>query len=58
LISDLRPPQLSLLIGKVGLKALADKGLEPLHVALLAERARRFDQGRTPTRAEGNGHGA
>jgi len=49
LIVDLRPPQLSLLIGKVGLKALADKRLEPLHVALLAERARRLAQGRTPT---------
>jgi hypothetical protein len=49
LISDLRPPQLSLLIGKVGLRALADKSLEPLHVALLAERARRFEQGRKPT---------
>jgi hypothetical protein len=58
LIVDLRPPQLSLLIGKVGLKALADKRLEPLHVALLAERARRFAQGRTPTRVEGDGHGA
>jgi hypothetical protein len=49
LIADLRPPQLSLLIGKVGLRALADKSLEPLHVALLAERARRFEQGRKPT---------
>jgi hypothetical protein len=54
-IVDLRPPQLSLLIGKVGLRALADKRLEPLHVALLAERARRFAQGQ---RAEANGHGA
>jgi hypothetical protein len=45
LIVDLRPPQLSLLIGKVGLKALADKRLEPLHVALLAERASRLDRG-------------
>jgi hypothetical protein len=49
LIADLRPPQLSLLIGKVGLRALADKSLEPLHVALLAERAWRFEQGRKPT---------
>jgi hypothetical protein len=49
LISDLRPPQLSLLIGKVGLRALTDKSLEPLHVALLAERARRFEHGRKPT---------
>jgi hypothetical protein len=57
-IVDLRPPQLSLLIGKVGLRALADKSLEPLHVALLAERARRFEQGRKPTRVEGDGHGA
>jgi hypothetical protein len=48
-IVDLRPPQLSLLIGKVGLRALADKRLEPLHVALLAERARRFAQDRKPT---------
>jgi hypothetical protein len=55
LISDLRPPQLSLLIGKVGLRALAEKSLEPLHVALLAERARRFAQGQ---RAEANGRGA
>jgi hypothetical protein len=50
LIVDLRPPQLSLLIGKVGLKALADKSLEPLHVALLAERARRVEQGRKAPR--------
>jgi hypothetical protein len=49
LISDLRPPQLSLLIGKVGLRAMTDKSLEPLHVALLAERARRFEQGRKTT---------
>ncbi len=55
LISDLRPPQLSLLIGKVGLRALADKTLAPLHVALLQERARRFEQGQKPTRAEANG---
>jgi hypothetical protein len=48
-IVDLRPPQLSLLIGKVGLKALADKSLEPLHVALLAERAGRLDRGRKTT---------
>ena len=48
LITDLRPPQLSLLIGKVGLKALADKSLEPLHVALLRERARRFEAGQRP----------
>ena len=57
LIVDLRPPQLSLLIGKVGLRALADKSLEPLHMALLAERARRFAQGRKPT-PEANGDGA
>ena len=57
LIVDLRPPQLSLLIGKVGLRAMADKSLEPLHVALLAERARRFEQGRKPT-PEANGYGA
>ncbi len=50
LIVDLRPPQLSLLIGKVGLRALADKTLEPLHVALLAERARRFAQGQKAPR--------
>jgi hypothetical protein len=55
LIVDLRPAQLALLIGKVGLKALADTSLEPLHVALLAERARRFEAG---TRPEANGHGA
>jgi len=48
-IVDLRPPQLSLLIGKVGLRALADKSLEPLHVALLAERASRLDRGRKTT---------
>jgi hypothetical protein len=57
LIRDLRPPQLSLLIGKVGLRALAEKSLEPLHVALLAERARRFEGGKKPT-PEANGHGA
>jgi hypothetical protein len=57
LITDLRPPQLSLLIGKVGLRALAEKSLEPLHVALLAERARRFEGGKKPT-PEANGHGA
>ena len=55
LIADLRPAQLALLCGKVGLKALPEKSLEPLHVALLAERARRFAQGQ---RAEANGHGA
>jgi hypothetical protein len=55
LIADLRPAQLALLCGKVGLKALAEKSLEPLHVALLAERARRFARGQ---RAETNGHGA
>jgi hypothetical protein len=54
LITDLRPPQLSLLIGKVGLKALADPALQGLHVALLAERARRFESGQ---RSEANGHG-
>jgi hypothetical protein len=42
-----------MLCGKVGLKAMADKTLEPLHVALLRERARRFAQGQ---RAEANGH--
>ena len=52
LIVDLRPPQLSLLIGKVGLKALADKSLEPLHVALLAERAGRMANGRKPPRRD------
>jgi hypothetical protein len=57
LITDLRPPQLSLLIGKVGLRALAEKSLEPLHVALLAERARRFEGGKKPM-PEANGHGA
>jgi hypothetical protein len=57
LITDLRPPQLSLLIGKVGLRALAEKSLEPLHVALLAERARRFEGGKKPT-PDANGHGA
>ena len=57
LITDLRPPQLSLLIGKVGLRALAEKSLEPLHVALLTERARRFEGGQKPT-PEANGHGA
>jgi hypothetical protein len=51
LIVDLRPAQLALLIGKVGLRAMADKSLESLHVALLAERARRFEQGQ---RAEAN----
>jgi hypothetical protein len=56
LIVDLRPPQLSLLIGKVGLRAMADQRLEPLHVALLAERARRLANGQKPTPAEGNGH--
>jgi hypothetical protein len=54
LIVDLRPPQLSLLIGKVGLRALADKTLEPLHVALLAERARRVEAGQRPE-ASANG---
>jgi hypothetical protein len=57
LIADLRPAQLALLCGKVGLKALADPSLEPLRVALLQERARRFEGGkRSP--AEANGHGA
>jgi hypothetical protein len=57
LIVDLRPPQLSLLIGKVGLKALADKTLEPLHVALLAERARRLAHASQQRVAvEGDGH--
>ncbi len=51
LIVDLRPPQLSLLIGKVGLRALADNSLEPLHVALLAERAHRMSNGQKPTPA-------
>jgi hypothetical protein len=57
LIADLRPAQLALLCGKVGLRALADKTLEPLHVALLAERARRFEGGKKST-PEANGHGA
>jgi hypothetical protein len=57
LIRDLHPPQLSLLIGKVGLRALAEKSLEPLHIALLAERARRFEGGKKPT-PEANGHRA
>jgi hypothetical protein len=54
LIVDLRPAQLALLVGKVGLRSMADKSLEPLHVALLAERARRFEAGK---RAEANGDG-
>jgi hypothetical protein len=54
LIVDLRPAQLSLLVGKVGLRSMTDKSLEPLHVALLRERARRFEAGK---RAEGNGDG-
>jgi hypothetical protein len=52
LIADLRPPQLSLLIGKVGLRAMAEKSLEPLHVALLRERAARLANGRK-TNGEG-----
>jgi hypothetical protein len=55
LIADLRPAQLALLIGKVGLRAMGDKSLEPLHVALLAERARRFAAGQ---RAEAHANGA
>jgi hypothetical protein len=55
LIADLRPAQLALLIGKVGLKSMVDKTLEPLHVALLAERARRFEAGK---RAEASANGA
>jgi hypothetical protein len=54
LIADLRPAQLALLCGKVGLRALADQTLEPLHVALLAERARRFEGGKRPE-ASANG---
>jgi hypothetical protein len=57
LIADLRPPQLSLLIGKVGLRALADKSLEPLHVALLAKRARRFAQGQRGKGRPAEAHG-
>lgn len=57
LIVDLRPAQLSLLIGKVGLKALADKTLEPLHVALLAERATRLQAGRRPKLGTGDRDG-
>jgi hypothetical protein len=56
LIADLRPAQLALLCGKVSLRALAEKSLEPLHVALLAERARRFEGGKKPT-PDANGHG-
>ena len=41
-----------LLVGKVGLRSMVDKTLEPLHVALLAERARRFEGGKRP---EANG---
>jgi hypothetical protein len=52
-IADLTPPQLHMLCGKVGVRALADKALEPLHVALLAERARRLQAA-----AGANGHGA
>jgi hypothetical protein len=53
-ITMLKPAALHMLCGKVGLRALADTSLEPLHVALLAERARRFAQGQRP---EANGHG-
>jgi hypothetical protein len=57
LIADLRPAQLALLVGKVGLKTLTDKTLEPLHVALLAERAARLQAGRRPTLVTGEGDG-
>jgi hypothetical protein len=51
LIVDLTPPQLHMLCGKVGLKALADPSLARLHLALLQERARRFANGQKPTPA-------
>jgi hypothetical protein len=50
-IDGLKPAQLHMLCGKTGLRAMADPSLQPLHVALLAERARRFAQGQ---RAEAN----
>jgi hypothetical protein len=53
-IDGLKPAALHMLCGKVGLKAMADTSLEPLHVALLAERARRFEAGQRPE-ASANG---
>jgi hypothetical protein len=53
-IITVKPAALHMLCGKVGLRALTDKALEPLHVALLAERARRFAAGTRPE-ASANG---
>jgi hypothetical protein len=52
-IDALKPAQLHMLCGKLGLRALVDPGMKPLHEAVLAERSRRLEAGK---RAEVNGH--
>jgi hypothetical protein len=46
LIADLTPPQLHMLVSKVGFRMLAEPAYAPLFAALQAERARRLERGR------------
>jgi hypothetical protein len=59
-IAQLTPPQLHMLVGKVGLRGMTDPTLTPLLHALERERAARLQAGKRPTppRVEGDGHGA
>jgi hypothetical protein len=53
LIADLTPPQLHMLVSKVGFRMLAEPTYAPLLHALQAERARRLERGRKVPTSEG-----
>jgi hypothetical protein len=55
LIADLTPPQLHMLVSKVGFRMLAEPTYAPLLAALQAERARRLEQGRKHAKPHGEG---
>lgn len=53
LIVDLTPAQLHMLVGKVGLRMLAEPTFAPLQAALQAERGKRLEAGKRQTATEG-----
>lgn len=55
LIADLTPPQLHMLVSKVGFRMLAEPTYAPLLHALQAERARRLERGRKHAQPTGEG---
>jgi hypothetical protein len=55
LIVDLTPPQLHMLVSKVGFRMLAEPTYAPLLAALQSERAKRLERGRTHAQPHGEG---